>query len=191
LYEGINILPAFYQPFKTDVTSFVICTKGETRWKINMKSYSTFAPCIITIRADKIFQYEYVSDDFEGRFIVMSKRFTDGLFPLIQERISLFQSVDNDPYIPLSGEELLVFKTYYSMFRQILKMRHNPYRSEMVKHLTMTFFYMPFSQVHNKSETKNQMPWVLLVENFLEMAEKHYKNRTASRILCGQTVSDT
>ena len=54
-------------------------------------------------------------------------------------------------------------------------MHDNPYRSEMVKHLTMTFFYMSFSQVHNKSETKSQMPKVLLVENFLAMAEKHYK----------------
>jgi AraC-like DNA-binding protein len=175
LFDRINILPAFYQPFKTDMTAFMICTKGETQGKINLKPYSTSAPCIITILADKILQYKYVSKDFEGYFIVMSKRFTNGLFPIIQERLPLSLSVDSNPYMPLSAEELDTFKTYYFMLKTVVEMRENPHRIEMVKHLTLTFFYMSHSKIHEKSETLAQTPHTLLVDNFLKLAEKHYK----------------
>ncbi|MDR1544638.1 MAG: helix-turn-helix domain-containing protein [Prevotellaceae bacterium] len=175
LFDKINILPAFYQPFKSDMTTFMICTKGEMRGKINLKPHSTAVPCIITILADKILQYEYVSKDFEGLFIVMSKRFTEGLFPVIQERLPLLLSVDNTPFTSLTAEELELFRTYYFMLKTVVEMRENPHRNEMVKHLTLTFFYMSHSKVHEKSEMPVQTPCAILVDNFLKLAEKHYK----------------
>jgi len=175
LFDKINILPAFYQPFKTDMTAFMICTKGETRGIINLKPYSTSAPCIITILADKILQHEYVSDDFEGYFIVMSKRFTDGLFPMAQDRLPLSLSADNDPHIPLSPEELETFKSYFSMLKKVVEMQDNPHRLEMAKHLTLTFFYMSHYKIHKNVQEPTQTPLTLLVDNFLQLAKKYYK----------------
>lgn len=54
-------------------------------------------------------------------------------------------------------------------------MQDNPYRMEMVKHLTLVFFYMQRSHIHNIDETPAQTPHAALVDNFLKLAEKHYK----------------
>lgn len=175
LFDKINILSAFYEPFMTDMSTFLICTKGEMRGKINLKSISTSAPCVITLVADKILQYEYVSSDFEGYFVVMSKRFTEGLFPFVQERLPLSLSIDNKPYIPLSSEDLEVFKIYYLMLKTVVEMPENPYRIDTVKHLIMTFYFFTRSKIHENSEPQSTTPQAILVDKFLKLAEKHYK----------------
>ena len=176
LFDNIKVLPAFDHPFRSDVTTFIICTKGETRGKIGLKSYETQAPCMITLLAGEILQHEYISDDFEGLFIVMSECMTDDLLPEIQERLPIALSVRQNPFMPLSNDDLNLLTTYYFMLKEVVEMTENPHRKDIVQHLMIAFYYHSSSWLHKIPQhktipTKNEE----CVAQFLELAEKHYK----------------
>ena len=140
LFDNAHILPAFKYPFKVDVTTAMICLRGSTQGFVNMKPNLIQAPCLNIVLADQILQYEEISDDFEGLFIVLSKQFTDNLFTNAHDRMSLLLSVKSRSCFPLNSEELELMKTYYGMFHKIVSQKENPNRLEIVKHLTLAFF---------------------------------------------------
>ena len=175
LLDNIKIFPAFKYPFKVDVTTAMICTRGETRGYFNMKPCTINAPCLNIVLADQILQYEYISDDFEGLFIILSKRFSDSLFVNVQERLPLALSVKETPSVPLSAEALEIMKTYYGMFHKIVSQKDNPNRLDIVKHLTLAFFYHTGSQMHKLPEKDKKSKNEALLERFLDFVQKHYK----------------
>jgi AraC-type DNA-binding domain-containing proteins len=175
LFDNAHILPAFKYPFKVNVTTAMICLRGSTKGFVNMKPCITQSPCFNVVLADQILQYEEISDDFEGLFIVLSKQFTDNLFSSASDRMSLFLSVKSRPYFPLSNEGVELMKTYYGMFRKIVSQKENPNRLEIVKHLTLAFFYLTGSQMHKLPEEENKSKQEVLLEDFLGFVQKHYK----------------
>ena len=175
LLDNIKIFPAFKYPFKVDVTTAMICTRGEMRGYFNMIHHTIKTPCLNIVLADQILQYEYISDDFEGLCIILSKRFSDSLFVNVQERLPLALSVKETPYIPLSSESLEMMKTYYGMFHKIVSQKDNPNRLDIVKHLTLAFFYHTGSQMHKLPEKGKKSKNEALLERFLDFVQKHYK----------------
>ena len=175
LFDNAHILPAFKYPFKVDVTTAMICLQGSTKGFFNMKPMLTQGPCFNVILADQILQYEEISDDFEGLFIVLSKQFTDNLFFSASDRMSLFLSVKSCPYFPLSNEGLELMKTYYGMFHKIVSQKENPNRLEIVKHLTLAFFYLTGSQMHKLPKEEKKSKQDVLLESFLELVQKHHR----------------
>jgi len=176
LFDSIKVLPAFDHPFRSDVTTFIICTKGSTRGRIGLKAYETQAPCMITLLADEILQHEYISEDFEGLFIVMSKRMTDNLLPEIQERLPLTLSVRQNPFMPLSEDDLNLLRTYYYILRKVVENSENPHRKDIVKHLMIAFYYHSSSWLH-KLPQNEVLPAKQndIAERFMKLAETHYR----------------
>ena len=175
LLDNIKILPTFKYPFKVDVTTAMICLRGEIRGSFNMKPQTTIAPCFNIVLADQILQYEYISDDFEGLYIILSKRFSENLFASVEERLPLALSVRETPSIPLSPEGLEMMKTFYGMFHKVIKQKDNPHRMEVVKHLTLAFFYHTGSQMHKLHEKDKKSKHEAVLERFLNFVQKHHK----------------
>ena len=175
LFDNVHILPAFKYPFKVDVTTAMICLRGSAKGFFNMKPSIIQAPCLNIILADQVLQYEEISDDFEGLFIVLSKQFTNNLFSNASDRISLFLSVKSRSYFSLSNEELELMKTYYGMFHKIVSQKENPNRLEIVKHLTLAFFYLTGSQMHKLPKEEKKSKQDVLLEDFLDFVQKHHK----------------
>lgn len=174
IFNNVKVLPAFAYPFKMDVTTFIICTKGETRGKIGLNSYQSVAPCMITLLAGEIMQYEHISEDFEGLFIVMSKRLTDNLLPNIQERLPIALSVRQNPSMPVGEDDLKLLKTYYYMLKKVVEMAENTHRKDIVRHLMTAFYYHSNSWLHKIPQNPQPVKQDETVSQFLELAEKHY-----------------
>ena len=175
MLDNVKVLPAFSHPFKMDVTTFIICTRGTTRGKIGLKSYETQAPCMITLLSDEILQHEYISDDFEGLFIVMSKKMTDNILPNIQERLPIALSVRQNPSMPLNEDDLKLLKTYYFMLKAVVEMNENLHRRDIVQHLMAAFYYHSNSWLHKIPQKTKETKHGEAVERFLQLAEKYYK----------------
>ena len=162
-------------PFKVDVTIGIICIKGTTRGKINLKTYTTTSPGFIIILSDQIMEYEYMSEDFSGLFVIMSKKFTNSLN--FEEKLPLFLSIRDKPFIPMTGEEIDALVAYYSILQRAVKNKDNPYRMEVVKHLIKAFFFSTGYQYHkltdNDKKSKNEM----LVDSFLKYVQANYKEQ--------------
>jgi AraC-type DNA-binding domain-containing proteins len=175
LLENPILSPVFDYPFKVDVTTAVICLRGSMKGSINLMEYHAVAPCLFVVLSEQILQYDYLSDDFSGLFIVMSKKFTDNLLINIQERLPLFLSVNKTPFIPLNEEELYSLKEYYAMLKRVVKIQSNPNKLEIVKHLMQAFFYTSTYNIHKLTDDKKKSKQEELVSKFMNLAQTNYK----------------
>lgn len=175
LLENPIITPAFDFPFKLDVAVGIICMKGAMKGVINMTPYTFQSPCLVIILPGQILQYEYFSDDFSGLFIVMSKRFTERLN--IQEKIPLLFSIHDNPCTILNEKELEAIVKYYYLLQSAVRIKDNPFRFEIVKHLTMALFYGFGYQHHKSPEDDKKSKQDILVGNFLDLIQAHYKEQ--------------
>jgi len=173
LLDSIVNSRAFDYPFKLDVTVAMICVKGTTRGKINLKPFTSASPGLTVILPDQILEHGYVSDDFSGIVIIMSRRFTDSLN--IQKKLPLFLSIRDYPYIPLTADELNAMVAFYSILKRTVRKKDNPYRMEIVQCLVKAFFYSSsyIKLPDDKKKSKNEV----IVEFFLTHVKTHYKEQ--------------
>ncbi len=172
------ITSRFDYPFKVDVTTAIICLKGTTDGAINLIPFKTEAPCLITVLADQILEHRHISDDFEGLFIVMSRRFTDSLMPSVQDRLPLFLSVRNNPCTPLSTESLEAMVSYFEMLKRMIGVKDSPYRVEVARHLTLAFFYgAGFHSEDLANSNSNPSHQEALMDRFLKQVQASYKHQ--------------
>jgi AraC family transcriptional regulator, transcriptional activator of pobA len=175
LLDSPIITSAHNFPFKVDVTTGIICIKGTTRGKINLKPYTTTSPGFIIILPDQILEYEYISEDFSGLFVIMSKKFTNSLN--FEEKLPLFLSIRDKPFLPMSKEEIEALVVYYSILKRTVKNKDNPYRMEVVKHLIKAFFFSTGYQYHKLTENDKKSKNEMLVESFLNHVQANYKEQ--------------
>jgi AraC-like DNA-binding protein len=175
LLEKPIIFSTFEYPFKVDVTAVIICLKGSTEGYVNQKYYKTEGPCLCTIISGQIMEYKSVSDDFEGLFIVMSSKFTDSLMPNAAERLPLFTSVRDNPITPLKGELAEGMIQYFDMIKRIIQKQDHPYRLEVVRYLTLAFFYGACVEFHPFVDSKEKSHNEVLTNKFLNLVQLHHK----------------
>ena len=171
------ITSTFQYPFKADVTTTIICINGKTEGSINLKHYVTEGPCLITILPGQIMTYKSISEDFEGLFLIMSSKFTDSLLFNIQDRLPLLLSVRDNPAIPIDGETLKGMISYFDMLKRVIRTENHPYRLEVVRHLTLAFFYGAGTTLHNIETDRKKTHVELVVEKFLRLAQIHFRDQ--------------
>ena len=178
LLEKPIITSTLEYPFKVDVTAAIICIKGRTEGIINLKPYVTDGACLITILPGQIMQYKSISEDFEGLFIVMSSKFTDSLMPNATDRLPLHLSVRDNPAIPLDNNEAVQgMIDYFNMLKRVIQVEDHPYRIEVARYLTLAFFYGIGAFFHHVADNQKKTLHETLVEKFLHLVEKHYKEQ--------------
>jgi AraC-like DNA-binding protein len=164
----------FRYPWKMDVTLVVICTRGAMKGRINLQRYEAGAPGFAVVLPGQILEIEHDGNDFEGRFIVMSRQFSDSLFTNIQERLPLFLSIRDSPILSLTPEELDAVLTFFAGLQNAVRMNDNPHRLNVVRYLIMAFFYsMGYKRCAiptGEKKSHNQT----LVENFVRLVQLHY-----------------
>ncbi|MFT3738688.1 MAG: helix-turn-helix domain-containing protein [Breznakibacter sp.] len=173
LFDKPYIKPAFDNPFKVDMSVGIICIKGTSRGKVNLRPLTTTSPGFAIILPEQILEYEYMSEDFQVLIVIMSRRFTNGLN--LEERLPLFLSIRNNPFLPLTNDELDVLVAYYSILQRAVRNKDNPYRMEVVKNLIKAFFYSTGYQYHKLLSDKKKSKNEKLVEEFLNTVQAHYK----------------
>jgi AraC-like DNA-binding protein len=171
------ITDTFSYPFKVDVTTAIICTRGTMRGSINLKLHASHAPCMMVVLADQILQHEYVSPDFECFLIIMSKRFTETLFGNAHDRLPLFRSIQDSPTVPLNKATAAALLEYYAMMQKTIRATPSPYLMEIAIHLTKAFFYAIGSSIHNLTEREAKSKHEILVNTFLSHVQAHYKEQ--------------
>ncbi len=178
------IEPPVNTPFKIDMTSAMVSLKGTTRGKINLTPYVTEGQCMVVHLRDQILEYEYISDDFEGLFIIMSSRFLESLN--IQERLSAFLTVRDNPVVPLNDQALDAMKTYFEMMRTTIRMEDNPHRMEIARNLTRAFFYGAGYYFHKTADDRIRTKREVLVDDFMRLVEANYREHRGLEFYAGK-----
>jgi AraC-like DNA-binding protein len=145
--------------------------------QINLKSYVSQAPSITVLIPGQILQYEHISEDFSGFFLVMSQQFADDLLPNLQERLSLYFAFISNPYLPLSQPELESMLDYHDLLKKTRRIEDLSIRKEMVKHLTLAFYYALTYQSHILSGSAQQPMQSVLVDKFIKLVEENFREQ--------------
>jgi len=182
LLDNIVCSKVFDYPFKLDVTVAMICVKGTTSGKIDLKPYTIASPSRIVILPDQILEHGFVSEDFSGLVMIMSRRFTDSLN--IQEKLPQILSIRNNPSTILTDDELKSIIAFYSILQRTVRKKDNPYRMEIVQCLVKAFFYSTsyLTLPDDKKRSKNEV----LVDLFLSHVKNHYKEQRGVEFYAGK-----
>ncbi len=163
------------EPFKVDVTMAIIYEQGSAELKINMRAYSLKAPCVLIVMAGQIYQPVSNSEDLKSKAIVISRSFSDALFPSFGETQQLYMSVLKQPVIVTENDQM-VFTRYYELMSNLVQSPESDFKLEAARHLTLAMFYGYTHIKHTLSEDdtrknrKNE-----LHNDFLKLLHKHYK----------------
>ncbi|MDR1129688.1 MAG: helix-turn-helix domain-containing protein [Prevotellaceae bacterium] len=177
LYDNFTSVgsPVFNFPFKFDMLFLVVCTKGNIIGTVDFRPYNLTAPCAIIIRPNQILHCEHVSEDFAGYCLVISQRLAPELLPLVDKQATILAAIKEYPYAQLYPEGMPFVKKYFFTLKKIMAMTDSPYRLEMIKHLTMLFFYTTYSFFQKRIDTTQQTRQGLLVERFTNLVRENYR----------------
>ncbi|MDR1407222.1 MAG: helix-turn-helix domain-containing protein [Tannerella sp.] len=185
LVENLHLLPVFDFPFKVDMAVLAICTQGVARYRVNFKHYESKAPCINILLHNQTLQKEYGSDDFQGYAIVASKQFIDSLLHDMRRREIMLQAVEN-PVIPLSGDELNMFVSYYKNIKRIIELSNTPYLLETLKHLTLAFIYGTNFHDNLLLENTAASPQQMFTNRFMALVRENFKRERQMSFYAGK-----
>jgi AraC-type DNA-binding domain-containing proteins len=183
LFDDFSLVPNFNYPFKLDMTTCLIFTKGRVRGKINMKSYEiNNSPCILVTFPEQILEHEYFSDDFEGYAFLLSKRFLDTFVPSLKERGSIFLQLSKNPCLALDKNSLSFLNAHCEIMKSVFPNQDNlPHRAEIVRYQMLSIFYylcdrsnlVPFRNQQNKPFGQKEE----FVTKFIDLLENNYKTQ--------------
>jgi AraC-like DNA-binding protein len=133
------------------------------------------APFIIIVYPNQILNYESVSEDFAGQCLIFSKNFSAEVQPHIDERLPIAAAIREKPYTQLDNQGLKFIRKLLFTLKKFMAMTGNPYRLEMIKHLTMVSYYMTRPSFENILEPEKPSRQAFLVENFTTLVRENYR----------------
>ena len=170
-----SMIPVLSDPVKFTSNVSIIVKKGTCKADINLISYQIQGPCIVNIQSSQILQLSSVSDDFDSSFIVMSRRFCDNLFLLIQDcRVYPIASANQVVKVP---EELLPsFESFFRHIDKIFKDSGNPYAYQAMVLAISSFFletgykcYLPMMEDMKFANNR-------LLDKFMTLVQQNFKS---------------
>lgn len=174
VFDDPAVFSSLNYPFKLDETLVIICTGGSLHAKVDLREIRETAPFSVTILENQIFTIESFSDDFKGRFTLMSTRFLDSLFINRRKSSSLYLAAKHNPVIRFEPGELVSIDHFHEMIKAAVRMKENPNRIEIVKHLTLAFYYAnnhKHFEMTDRPLSRNE----ILVKDFLDLVSLNFK----------------
>ena len=184
-------IPFWNYPHKNDAIITCICKKGKLMGQINLQPVHAEGPGLLVILPDQIVQFEKPSEDFQGVFIIMSKQFKEKIS--LSEGVSTFLAIRDAPFVPFINKRVLEgLMDYYRMVRKVLHNTKNDFNKKaVIKHLTIAFFYGVGYYLHELTGKDKKTRTEIIVEDFLKLVQKHYKQQRNLEFYAGQLCMTT
>ncbi|MCC8143115.1 MAG: helix-turn-helix domain-containing protein [Tannerellaceae bacterium] len=120
----------------------------------------------------QIQEYEEVSKDFTAKYIMMSRDFLISLN--LEEKYPMYNSASHRPCIALSGAEADALLDYFRIMQQMIRVKENPHRLQVARHLTIAFLWSLFHKMYvEREKSKHEQ----LFKNFIVLLERHFKEQ--------------
>lgn len=178
------IAPTFDHPFKIDVVTVVICERGEVKGWVDMTPMHSRGPAMIVVFPDRVLRYEYISPDFRGRFIVMSKRFLEDL--ALEGHFRTASGLRENPCVELNDQGLEAMRTYYEMLHRVMSTPDHPHRREIALNLTRAFFYGAGYYFHRAANAAPKSRNEVLVDRFLSLVRENFRRERGLDFYAGR-----
>ena len=177
IFDDVKDMPLTHYPTRLNAACFMVCLKGWCKMNINLQEYVLSESMMGIVLPDQIIQHDDCSEDFSGLFIAISKGFVDGVLPTMQQLFPLFFMIKERPCVRLTSEDLQSFREYHSFLWSKVKLKDNPFRTEITQGLLMALLYEIFN-IYQGSKVQERVPKSRkedLFERFLRNISESYK----------------
>lgn len=169
-----NMLPSLPDPIKFTSNVSVIVKSGKCKVDINLISHSITAPSIVNVRSSQILQLNEISPDFDSSFIVMSKRFCDNLFLLLQD-CKFYPTAVRQQVVEIPQQLLPQFESLYRRINTIFHDKDNPFAYQAMALSISSFFYEIAYRCYNSPNDEIQRSNNRISSKFMALVQKHFK----------------
>lgn len=177
IFNDIDNVPLFEYPSRIDCVMFAVCITGSLEVGINLEKHVLGKQQLGVMRPEQIMQLFQVSEDFTGRFIVLSRRFLEEAQIDFKNALSIFLYFKDNPITDLTDTEMDIMLEYHSLLHRKVQLDDLEYRKKITQHLLHALFYevnMFFTRHHGvESPVKTRKEE--LFERFMKEVATHYK----------------
>jgi AraC-like DNA-binding protein len=176
LLEDPVIHSSFNNPFKVDITAVIICTMGSIEGNVNLKHFTLKAPALFVVLPHQILELCAYSRDFYGYYIIMSHQSVDRLTAVyIKNLHTLRNAVKNDPWTPLSKENMERMLLYFKAIQRIIRVEENIHRVKIAELLAQAIYLEIENVFHKSLKNEKKSKRTILTERFMDLLEHHYQ----------------
>ena len=169
---GGAALGMLHLPMKFTSATSIFVRKGHCKFEINLQEYEIEAPCVVNIASSEILQPLEISDDFEGSFVVMSRRFVDDIRKSMVDP-TLLTRLRRSPVISLPVQRAEDFEMFYRHLRASTEPA-TPFSYQAVFHTVMAFIYHTGVKCISKDKD-NASTAAHITARFLKLARENFK----------------
>ncbi|MGL4292136.1 MAG: helix-turn-helix domain-containing protein [Bacteroidales bacterium] len=177
IFNDINKVPLFDYPTRVDYVMFAVCIEGTIEFGINLERFTLRSNQLVAMHPDQILQLFYVSEDFSGRFIVLSRKFLEDAQIDFKNTLSIFLYFKENPITDLSEQEKETLLEYHTLLLRKVRLSDDDYRKKITQHLLHALFYevsMFFSH-HYRIDSPVKTRKEELFERFMREVAEHYR----------------
>lgn len=178
IFNGLDasMLGALENPVKFSSTVSIYVTSGEVVAEIDLIDQHIKGPCIVNISPACIMLPKSVSQDFKGKFIVLSQRFTSQLLSLLSESAA-YRMLSRRMVTPIDPAWCSDLDNLYSSLTSIQSAADNPCRMQALLHTMAAFFYASaYRWYDSRKSIKGYKPASGITERFLALAREHFRS---------------
>lgn len=189
LTDDYRVPDYMFEPFRTHSTVAVFFHYGEYEVSIQMKRYRFKAPCLLLILNDRTVQWHSADVLPKTTCVVMSRRALEGIVPDHGDSMALYQSILEDPVVPIEPDYKPMVDCHLAFLREIIRHSDNPNRLAAAQNLMHAFFLgMPQLKKtpHVPSSHKDE-----LLFNFMELLRNNFRSERTTRFYASRlSISD-
>ena len=157
-------------PFSSDSTICIIVDSGHMTCTVDTISHSIDSSGMMILTQGHIVERIMFESDFKGKFIVMSQKMLDRLE--IVSQFNLLQDIETKGFYPLDDESMIAVNTYFGMLQGIIRTA-NPYKANVIKHLTLAYLYGLGAYIHTSLSEKSKNRFEEITNRFLDLVRKN------------------
>ena len=169
------MIPEISDPIKFTSNCSIFVKEGEGKIEIDLISYDIKAPCIVNIQQGQIIQNAEVNKNIDAYVIVLSKRFCDNLFLLLQE-CPAYSVTTRCPVVSVKPSLIEKFNKFYSHISDIFASSKDSDAYQAMVFAIASFFYecgtkcyYPLMDTLPKNQSR-------LPEKFISLVQQNFKN---------------
>jgi len=161
-------------PYRNDWLIATLCEDGSASGIINLREFHIEHGGFIIILPGQVIVESTMSEDFKGKIILMSKRFSDTLD--IGRTLSITVSIANSPYYEFQQGSMEIVRSYISSCRAMINQNSDQQTlMEVLRLLSRAFFMGTAALRSNLSDSSTGKSYSRITENFLDLIEKDYR----------------
>ena len=159
-------------PFSSDSTICIIVNSGHMMCTVDTITHSIDSSGMMIVTQGHIVERIMFESDFKGKFIVMSQKMLDRLE--IVSQFNLLQDIETKGFYPLDDESMQAVNNYFGMLQGIIRTA-NPYKANVIKHLTLAYLYGLGAYIHPSLSEKPKNRLEEITNNFLDLVRDNCK----------------